>query len=236
MTHGKARHRGAALLLGACAVVLAGCGSDTGKTEGVAITRNVLRGIVARFAGTKGDATAAPQVSDDQLAAAGLASFPGPLMLAKIEVQGATTLIGLYGENGAMRTYAAPNEQSIILRNGMLAGTRGLGRDLMSADTAAAAAVIRSRRAGNAEKTLRYLDGEGRERPLPLSCAIRPAGTQSYDLAGKAFSGTQMLETCTGLGLSIESSYLVTAQGDIVASRQWIGPVVGHVVLQTVRP
>lgn len=236
MTHGIARHRAAALLLGACAVVLAGCGNDTSKTEGTAITRNVLRGVVAKLSGPKGNATAAPQVTDDQLAAAGLASFPAPLMLAKIEAQGATTLIGLYGQNGAMRTYAAPNEQSIILRDGMLAGTRGLGHDLMSAETTAAALVIRSRKAGHAEKIQRYLDGEGREGQLPLSCDIRPAGAQSYDLAGKVFSGTQMLETCTGLGLTVESSYLVTALGDIVASRQWIGPAVGYVVLQTVRP
>jgi hypothetical protein len=232
---GRARLRaGMALALG---LVLAGCGSDTGKTESTKIAQNVVKALLARLgAGAPDAAAATAAMDDDQLAAAGRAGFAGPLILARIDGQGATTILGLYGENGAMRTYAAANEQSIILRDGILAGTRGLGSDLMSADTAATARLITSRQQGQADRILRYLDGEDRERPLPQHCTIRSGEAQSYDLAGVGFSGVQMLETCSGLGLTVENSYLVTAAGKIVASRQWIGPGVGYVVLQTVRP
>lgn len=224
-------------LVAALLVAVAGCGNDAGRTE----TSNLARGFVGNLIGlvtANRAAAAAPteKPTPDQIAAAALQSFAGPLMLVTLEAQGQTTVMGLYGENGPMRTYALPSEQSIILRNGILAATRGFGNDVMSAETDEVAALIRSRKEGVAAKVQRYLDAENVERPLPMQCAVQRGEGSEYEIAGARFSGTQMIEACAFQGQAVGGAYLVSDKGDVLASRQWIGPELGYVTLQTLRP
>lgn len=225
-------------LVAALVLSLAACGSDAGKTE----TSNLARGFIGNLIGLvkagRSSADAAPSAAPtaDQIAADALESFAGPLMLVTIEAQSKTTVMGLYGENGPMRTYALPSKQSIILRDGILAATRGFGHDVMSADTDAVAALIQGRKDGTAPKVQRYLDAENVERPLPMDCTIQRADKSEYEVAGLTFSGTQMIEVCAFQGQSVASAYLVSDKGEVLASRQWIGPELGYVTLQTLRP
>ncbi len=227
--------RTVATALVAVALTLAGCGNDTGKTENASIARNVASGIFARLMPGKKAKAGAP-MGQEELALAGLRSNAGPLLLATIESQGATTILGMVGENGGKRTYATPSQQNLVLRSGVLVATRGLGHDLMSSDLGPTPGLLAARQAGSAKRIQRYLDGEGIERPLRLSCTLTPGTDQSYSFAGTDWSGLQMIENCTGSGLSIDNHYLVAANGTIILSRQWIGPKLGYVTLQTVRP
>ncbi len=228
----------AAPLVAALVLSLAACGSDAGKTE----TSNLARGLIGNMIGlvkagrSTADAEPSAAPTPDQIAAGALESFAGPLMLVTIEALGKTTVMGLYGENGAMRTYALPSEQSIILRDGILAATRGFGHDVMSAETDAVAALILARKDGAAAKVQRYLDSENVERPLPMDCTIQRADKSEYEVAGLTFSGTQMVEVCAFQGQTVASAYLVSEKGVVLASRQWIGPKLGYITLQTLRP
>ncbi len=196
--------------------------------------RNLVGGAIAGRAAAAAEPEAPP--TPDQIAAAALASFAGPLMLVSLEAQGQTTVMGLYGENGNMRTYALPSEQSIILRDGILAGTRGFGFDVMSADTDAVAALILGRKAGVAAKVQRYLDADSVERPLPMECTVARGEGSEFEVAGKRYRGTQMAEICSFQGQAVASGYLVSDAGAVLASRQWIGPELGYVTLQVLRP
>lgn len=225
---------GAASLL---VLALAGCGNDTSKTEGTKIALGVVKGVTAKLSpGKAAKGGAAPD--PEKLAASAAASFKGPLVLAQIEKAGLLTALGETGRNGAVRTFATPNEQTLVFRNGLLAATRGLGNDLMSAKTDAAAALILRRQPGTAARTYRYLDGEGIERPLPMQCAVTAGPAKSFDFAGRHYDTVQMDESCraTSQSLSVSNSYWVTADGTIALSRQWIGPALGHVTIQLVRP
>jgi hypothetical protein len=129
-----------------------------------------------------------------------------------------------------MRTYQTPDQRACVLRGGMLAGTRGVGRDLMSADTDAAGALIRAAKAGTAPRVYRYLDGDGEERPLPVSCTITPGSTVQQG----PVTARQVGEHCEGSGVTLDMSYLV-AGGTVLASRQWVGPALGYVAIQQLR-
>ncbi len=59
-----------------------------------------------------------------------------------------TQVMAMTGENAGQRTYMTKNEQALILRGGMLAGTRGLGHDLSVAQMSSSAALIRAGRSG----------------------------------------------------------------------------------------
>ena len=169
---GRTFRRGA--LATAAALALAGCGSDTSKTEGTTLALGVVKGVTAKLAPRKG-AGGGGVPDPERLAALAKASFKGPLILAQIEKAGLLTALGETGRNGAVRTFATPNEQTLVFRDGLLTATRGLGNDLMSAKTAAVAALILNRRPGTAARTYRYLDGEGTERRREVGDAVRPA-------------------------------------------------------------
>lgn len=219
------------LVLGA---TLAGCGTDTSKTEGSSIAIGVAKGLKQKLLPGKPAPAATPD--PEKLAAAAKASFAGPIILAQIEKSGLLTVLGEYGRNGDTRTYATPNQQTLVLRHGLLIATRGLGNDLMSSESAAAAGLITRRQAGTAARVYRYLDGEGIERPLPMQCSLSLGPAKSFDFSGSRYDTVQIDEACRSDAVNIENSYWVTADGTIALSRQWIGPALGHVTIQLVRP
>ncbi|MBW6506594.1 MAG: YjbF family lipoprotein [Rhodobacteraceae bacterium] len=232
----KARLPRAPFIL-AVALAVAGCGNSAERSDSGSLAVGMVRNLVGGIsAGRTAAAEPAAAPTPDQIAAEALDSFAGPLMLVVLESQGATTVMGLYGENGNMRTYALPSEQSIILRDGILAGTRGFGFDVMSADTDAVAALILARKEGVAAKVQRYLDADNVERPLPMECTVSRGEASEFEIAGKRYSGTQMVEVCSFQGQAVGSGYLVSAAGAVLASRQWIGPELGYVTLQVLRP
>lgn len=233
--NGRRFHRLRLGALLAALVAVAGCGNDTARTESGRIALGMAKGIAAKVTAGK---TPAATPDPEKLAAAAKTSFDGPIIMAQIERTGLLTVLGEYGRNGPVRTYSTPGEQTLALRGGIVIATRGLGHDLMSSDTGTAVALIAGRQAGTTGRSYRFLDGEGRERPLPMRCDIRPGGAQTVTVAGNRLATRQVDETCAATlqTLTVQNSYWVTSDGTVALSRQWIGPELGHVVIQTVRP
>ena len=236
MIRPKARAALTACLALALGGALAGCGSDARSTEGTRLAGGeigrMLNGLLHR-----GKAEAGPGPDAETMARQALADNQGPLILTNFESQNSTTIFGLSGENGTMRTYASPASQALILRDGLVAGSRGFGFDVMSGEVDALGALVRDRRAGTADYTLRYLDGLGQERPVPMQCTVTPGPEQSYPFAGQTWSGTLMAAHCTTSGgYAFDDTFIVAETGAVLSSRQWIGPEIGFVTIQTVRP
>lgn len=206
----------AASLLG----TLAACGND--QDAGVF-------GVLAQTAGQvvaerrTPDQPAAPPTSAQDAAAEALRVNPGPLIQAGFESLGRSQVMAMTGQNGAMRTYMTPAEEALILRGGMLVGTRGLGNDLSVAEPGTEG-LIRAGAAGTGTRVMRYFAGDGIERPLQFTCTVG---------AGPAPGVT--VENCEGHGATFQNSYMVQG-GQIAVSRQWIGPALGYVTIQTLRP
>jgi hypothetical protein len=221
----------AALAATALIVVLGACSHDSAgiqekKSGGVKMVTSALGQVLPG----KKKAAAAPEQDPNALAVAALQSLQGPVIMVTFEANKAATIGAMRGQNGAMRTYQTPDQRAFVLRGGMLAGTRGFGRDLMSADTDAAGALIRAAKAGTAPRVYRYLDGDGEERPLPVSCTITPGSTVQQG----PVTARQVGEHCEGSGVTLDMSYLV-AGGTVLASRQWVGPALGYVAIQQLR-
>lgn len=210
---------------GALALVaaLAACGTASDEGPGLAGTLGAAAKSAVLQRTSKAEAPAAP-ADPAAMAAEALRVNPGPLILAGLEGMGTTQVLAMMSDNAGMRTYMTKNQQALILRNGMLVGTRGLGHDMASADAAATLALVRAGRAGQAQRVIRYYSGDGLERPLPFSC----------DIAKGAKAGL-MVETCQGNGATFQNNYLVSG-GAIGVSRQWAGPGLGYITIQTLRP
>lgn len=209
------------LLLGA----LAACTNDSASDEQGASLTSAARQVVADVLPNRGgkQTTPAKAKTPEEMAAEALRVNPGPLILVGLENAGRTQVMAMTGQNGAMRTYMTPNQQALILRGGMLIGTRGLGND-MSTTEAQTEALIRAGRSGSGQRILRYYTGDGLETPLRFDCTTGPGPNAGV-----------LVEDCTGHGLTFQNSYMVQG-GQITVSRQWGGPALGYFTIQTLRP
>lgn len=231
----RAQARASAAALAVAVLSLSACSRDSagvGATEAGAgaLVKGGVAGVAALVPGRK--AAPAPAPDPGALAQAALASVKGPVMLGAFAAapQGQFVL-GMVGENGAMRSYQTPDQRGVVLRDGLLAATRGFGRDLMSSETDEVARLIRGLQSGTAPRVQRYLDGSGTERPLPMRCTVTPGAV----IAQAGLSVTQVAEHCEGSGAKVDNSYLVAEGGRIVASQQWVGPGIGTLILQSLR-
>ena len=137
------------------------------------------------------------------------------LMIALLEEKKQASVLIEDGENQDVVTYFTPDGISISLQDGVLVATRGLGFDLMAADVSEVQSAIRN--GGRAVRVHRYLDGEDQMVIKSFVC----------DYAG----ASRVIETCYGNGNNFENRYSIVA-GQVVSSRQWIGPQLGYIVLE----
>lgn len=200
---------------------LAACGNDDRGIGPLGTLAQTAGQVVAQRRGA--DQPAAPAKSPEEAVAEALRVNAGPLIQVGFENLGRTQIMAMVGQNGAMRTYMTPAEEAVILRGGMLIGTRGLGNDLSVAEPGTEG-LIRAGASGSGTRIMRYLSGDGLERPLQFTCTVgagpRPGVT---------------VENCEGHGASFQNSYMVQG-GQIAVSRQWVGPALGYVTIQTLRP
>ncbi len=208
---------GAAML-----AMLAACGNmgSDGSVTGMLAT--VAKQTAAKARGEQ--AEPAPARDPSQMAAEALRVNPGPLILVGLERMKTTQVLAMTGQNAGARTYMTKNEQALILRDGMLAGTRGLGNDLSVAEMAGSSALIRSGRSGQAQRVMRYWTGDGLERPMSFDCTVGPGPKPGV-----------ILESCQNGPAVFQNNYIVQG-GRVTVSRQWIGPNLGYVTIQELRP
>ncbi len=210
-------------LAAALITTLTACGNDTSSNDAnpVMIAGQIAKGLAQQA--TSKDQPAAAARSPEQMAAEAMSVNKGPLVLVGFESLGRNQVMAMTGQNGPTRTYMAPSEEAVILRGGMLVGTRGLGNDLSVAEAPQIEALVRAGRAGQGQRVMRYFTGDGKERPLNFTCSVGPGPK----------AGVQV-ESCEGHGATFQNSYIAQG-GQIMVSRQWVGPNLGYITVQTLR-
>lgn len=214
-------------ILGFCAALLSACGSSGVETDGLGVAAGILRGELGR--------TPAPAVVTEAQIATALAESPLPLALVALEKTGSQSLVREVGRNGRHATFANAKRQAVILRDGMLTSTRGLGGDLMSSETTALERLVRARQSGNAAVVLRFLDGADQPVVLRLTCAVRPGDRMPMTAGATRTTVTAVTARCTGDAQDITNTYLVAPDGYVPGARQWGGPVIGNIDTQILR-
>lgn len=163
----------------------------------------------------------------------------GPLAIYRLEERKAVAIIRPIARNGAYRTwasYGSSERRSVSSRNGVLTATRGLGNDLMSSDIDSLLALVSHRQAGTASIEQRYLDGENQTVTIRSDCTVSRGESEAFtDGTGRTVRVTRMMAQCDQDERRVTNSYLVTDAGEIVQSRHWAGPTMGHSVVQRLR-
>ncbi|MCB1334334.1 MAG: YjbF family lipoprotein [Roseivivax sp.] len=205
---------------------LGGCGSSAISTDGSQVIRDTLKGVTA--------GKAAPNVvTTDQLSAE-LSASSAPLMLVITDATQNQALLREIARNGRDGTFATAQREALIVRDGIIVASRGLGGDMMSSVQGGLERLVRSQSNGASDVTLVFLDGADQPDRRSYSCTVSVGG-QTPVVAGAVNATARIVTTtCTGPD-SYSNTYLVASDGYVLGSRQWVGPTIGYLSTQALR-
>jgi len=210
---------GAALFLAACSG-----GSETQSTQAGQLKsyRDALREIRA------------PQPELPALTPALVASLPTAALEVVLENRGATVFVVPYSNRtdrrkGALRTWRTADEAQIVMRDGVLIATRGLGYDLGSSRVLSVLNAVEQRAPISGPHNYFVKGYDNRSTRIDLDCEMQSLGAQRIDIVGQVHNVVHLQENCTGPDLTVSNDYWVD-RGDstIWKSRQWGGPDLGY--------
>lgn len=207
-------------------VGLAACSNDpTQQNPALSLLRQYTDGL-------RQDAPAPP---NPQLIAQAVAETQGPLELILIEKNQAWALMLLLEQNRGYDTFGSAFRQTATMRNGILTATRGFGNDLMSVDISQVEPLITGRTPGQGVRVMRHIGDEDKTTETRLSCTISVGGRVPVQSGAVNVTAQQVTETCQGEGQTITNTYLVDGKGRSVGSKQWVSPLNGYFLTQTLR-
>lgn len=155
-----------------------------------------------------------------------------PLMLAEVAELPAQATLAPWGDNRGVVTWRTADGVSLSFAEGVLTATRGLGFDLMSADTAGTRAALAGRSTGPYERFVSFLDGEGRTYFRTLVCTMSAPVPERIDNIGLAVDTRRHAEHCRSTSDDVTNLYWTGPDGTMWRSRQWIGPDLGDLVTE----
>ena len=226
---GRARPGRGFALLGVA--LLAGCGSSSEQPLSV-----MLRGVATKAASLAGKG---PTDADQPAALTpeAIAAMKGPVLLAGVPKVDGAGVLTVTRDQGDWRDWRAQDGVGLTFYRDVLAGTQGLGADLLIADVTQVVAAL-ARDEGTARRDHRYLDGRNHELRLEFNCVYKMDKTETINIMGTSHATRRVREACGPAndpdgGTTFRNTYWI-GQGDgvIWQSRQWIGPDMGEIVLQ----
>jgi hypothetical protein len=205
-----AKRAGIVAALAGAVVLLAGCG-----------------GLLPSGGGAGG---ANPAASLDR---ATLEAQGQPVLYATLPALGTSALMRPSGRNGDVVTWRTPDRVSLSLHAGVLVATRGLGHDLMSAETTRARAALSETAPGPASgagypRIYGYLDGEHRPQFRSFFCRVSGRDREVIEILGARHAVTRITESCSDPDLEFTNTHWRGPDGLAWKSRQWVGPDLGY--------
>lgn len=131
-------------------------------------------------------------------------------------------------------TWISSDGITLGYRGGLLVATRGLGPDLMAADTGQALAAVRSG-SGSYVRIYDYLDGEDQAVRRSFVCSVKNKGSEVIEIYELKLTLRKVIESCSNPEFQIRNTYWISNRNRIRQSKQWIGPDVGYVFRNSCR-
>lgn len=214
-----------AITAGLAALILAGC---AGGRVNMPMSVTAAGEVVGELRG--GD-SADPR---EGLTAERAAASEVPLLFVQVDRRNIRTILPEVERNAFGVTYRGDG-LSFTFRDGVLVATRGLGADLMAANAEALRAAFPNPAQGLV-RGHEYLEGDDSFWRLALQCELAVEGTDEVVILGNAYPYTRLVETCQGGGGQVRNDYFVGRDGQMLQTRQWIGPGIGYVVTERLNP
>ena len=216
------------------------CSWPPGPEDGLPGPREVLSTVRAGV-GLPGRAPEGPPITRARLAELGITER---FLLVRLETGATAGLVPAAANRGRL-VWTTEDDVSLTGRGGIVVATRGLGGDLLSAESDALLPALAQGRPAAYRRTLRRLDGLGRILVQPYDCRLTTGPRETVVVLGRAHPTLRSTERCESLAAAPEGTPRSLApepfvnvynvgDGTIWTSRQYVGPAVGYLELERV--
>lgn len=217
------------MLAAAALLTLSGCSNDPNAAGFGQMLKSMASGV-----GKTQAPGATPKV---QLSEVLRQTAPTPVIYAGFKKRNnAQSLLLEIQNSGGHQIFATTDRKTLTMKQGMVVATRGLADDLMSASVGQSLSLIRARRSGTAQRDMYHLNGAGESLRVTLSCKINVSGSDRVKQGVIDRATTTITETCSAAEQQFTNTYQVDNAGMIVASSQWLSPILGHADISVLRP
>lgn len=215
---------------GLIAVLLAGCSSEQGGS--VNLTKVLATTLVGAVKSRRSEAPQQVTVTPEMYA-----KIVIPLLQVNpLESGGSDFLQRKITRRdslpGAVEVWSSSDNAQIFLRNGVVIGTRGIGRDIIAADANYTVNALRTGASGSGLRTFTVSDGDVTTTKLQYRCEIRNLGAENIIVVNKGFTVNHFEEACSSTiagGTDLHNEFWVERSTGVVRkSKQWVGPEVGY--------
>lgn len=217
--------------------VLTACGNDDKRLDPKQVAGIIKEGVQGRInPPPKRDKDALIEAASREALA--LAPPEDPLASIQFDSVGIASVLRRIETNGDHITWAAwgsSDRKAIVTKNGIITATRGLRKDLMSAEADSVLALVRNREEGNVPYTQRYLDGDFVIIESKYVCTVSQGYDKTVEIASGPVQALQMFSSCISADRQFVDLYLVDYSGRILEMRQWVGPVLGFAYMSQLR-
>ena len=217
----KAFTLGTALFLAACSG-----GRETSSSLGAALEATVT---IAQDNRETRDRPEPPPLTRDVID-----RIPAPALEVVLEDRGVTGIVVPYasrrdGRNGTITTWRNGSGSQIVLRDGVLISTRGIGNDLGSSRVDAVVQSINTRQPVSGPHNLFVLGYANYTTRIDLECEMESLGETRIEIFQRAHSVVHLRQNCVGPDGPVTNDYWVDRSSNTVwQSRQWAGPDLGY--------
>lgn len=160
-----------------------------------------------------------------------IAAAQQPYLLVELPSRQASATRSIFQQRGAIQDWRGEDGISLILRNDILVGTRGLGADLFSADPLPDN-FLRSLPADGYTRVYRHLDAENRLIRTIYSCSLSSGGVEQVDLIARQVTTRRIIETCRGSEGAkspiLNEYWIGVADNTLWKSTQWVSESVQY--------
>lgn len=216
------------MLLAVSLGLLASCGPLGGQKSIAALTQGVLgdRLTSGGGGGAEGEANAEELNPRDVLTREFIEGLDNDLLLVDVFDREATATLLRAGQNGSRVTWISPDGISVTLDRGVIVATRGLGADLMAADSSGLRAVLRG--AGSGQLVLETLDGLDQVVREVFDCSVTDRTPDPVTIFERRFATTKVEVTCNNDERAFANNFWIDGNGTIWKSQQFVTPGLGY--------
>lgn len=209
-------------------IAISGCGKSAKKNAHV--TPSVFGAAISTVAGML-KPSAKPVDPRTQITRQAIDASAVPVLFASIKSRNAFATLSSAGKNRDVETWVSADGISLSFKRGIVVATRGLGHDLMAADTSDVFKVINAGR-GDAIRIHDYLNGEDQIYQRSFYCTVRTRGREVLHIFEVDTSTRHVIESCNNPEMTLENHYWIANSGKVIQSKQWVGPEIQYVFTQ----
>jgi hypothetical protein len=156
-----------------------------------------------------------------------------PLLVVTIESSKQGGRLLLENSVNDVETWLSADMSALMIQNGIIRGTRGVGSELFASDISEPMNLILSGNTGYSDRFTSNLEGDDRIRTRTYRCLVETKGSDMINLEIGRVATRVMTEDCKSMDQSFTNTYWVSSTtGAIVQSRQWAGDDVGYMMIQ----